>query len=239
MTLFINSDALAAKDLPVPQTFDELLVTAKAVKTNGMSGIAMRARASGNSSPAAMGFVFSYGGAMVKDNRVVFDSPEAIAAIEMYGQLLGQAGPAGVGTYDWYQVLNDFLQGGRQWRSTAATLRQTFPIQQKAASPSRPALQPFHISPVAPRPLHVALAGVHQFQVAKQEGGFPVPAVGDEQADLAANCRSGLATTRVSAWSSEGFRRAFGPQAAAAALTNLQNGDVDLAKAILFHPQSR
>ena len=50
---------------------------------------------------------------------------------------------------------------------------------------------------------------------------------------------AGLATTRVSAWSSEGFRKAFGPQAAKAALTNLQNADVDRAKAILFHPQSR
>ena len=31
---------------------------------------------------------------------------------------------------------------------------------------------------------------------------------------------------------------AFGEQAAAASLTNLQNAHVDLAKAILFHPQS-
>src|SRR5260221_3162572 len=80
MTLFINSDALAAKNLTVPRTFDDLLAAAKAVKTSNMSGIAMRAKASGNSSPAAMGFVFSYGGAMVKDNKAAFDSPEAIAA---------------------------------------------------------------------------------------------------------------------------------------------------------------
>src|SRR6185436_7702139 len=50
VTLFINGDALAARNLPVPQTFDELLVTAKAVKTDAMSGIAMRAQAGGNSS---------------------------------------------------------------------------------------------------------------------------------------------------------------------------------------------
>src|SRR5262249_36931590 len=50
---------------------------------------------------------------------------------------------------------------------------------------------------------------------------------------------AGLATTRVSAWSSEGFKKAFGAQAAEAALTNLQNADVERAKAILFHPQSR
>ena len=49
---------------------------------------------------------------------------------------------------------------------------------------------------------------------------------------------AGLATTRISAWSSDGFKRAFGQQAAEAALTNLQNGNVALTKAIIFHPQS-
>jgi len=49
----------------------------------------------------------------------------------------------------------------------------------------------------------------------------------------------GLATTRLSAWSSDGFKTAFGAQAAAAALTNLQNADVNRAKAIFFHRQSR
>ena len=110
MTMFINNDALAARNLPVPQTFEELLATAKAVKTNEMSGIAMRAQAGGNSSPPAMGFVFSFGGAMVRDNKADFASPEAIAAVETYAQLLSQTGPVGVGNYEWYHVLDDFLQ---------------------------------------------------------------------------------------------------------------------------------
>ena len=83
VTLFINGDALAAKKLPVPETFEELLVTANALKTDDMSGIAMRAQASGNSSVPAMSFLFSYGGDMVKHIRAVFASPEAIADIEM------------------------------------------------------------------------------------------------------------------------------------------------------------
>src|SRR5207248_1885542 len=111
VTLFVNSDALAAKNLPVPRTFDELLATAKTVKTNEMSGIAMRAQASGNSSPAAMSYVFSYGGHMVKGNKAAFASPEAIAAVAIYGETLRQAGPIGVGSYEWYHVLNDFVQG--------------------------------------------------------------------------------------------------------------------------------
>src|SRR5437899_8459971 len=76
-----------------------------------MSGIAMRAQAGGNSSVPAMSFVFSYGGHMVKDNKAAFASPEAIAAIEMYGQILREAGPVGVGSYEWYHVLDDFIQG--------------------------------------------------------------------------------------------------------------------------------
>src|SRR5258708_18804775 len=58
-----------------------------------------------------MSFVFSYGGHMVKDNKAAFASPEAIAAVAMYGQILSQAGPVGLGRDEWYDVLNDFIQG--------------------------------------------------------------------------------------------------------------------------------
>ena len=199
VTLFINGDALAARNLPVPQTFEELLVTANAIKTDEMSGIAMRAQASGNSSVPAMSFLFSYGGAMVSDNKAAFASPEAIAAIEMYGQLLSQAGPRGVSGYEWYHVLDDFLQ-----RRTAMAIDSS----NFATDISNPAksqrCQPGHVCRLSASPrsriraLHVALAGVHQFQVTKQAGGFPVSAVGDEQADLAADRRSGAGDdTRV------------------------------------------
>ena len=48
----------------------------------------------------------------------------------------------------------------------------------------------------------------------------------------------GLATTRTSAWESDGFKSAFGSQAATAALTNLQNADGKIMKDCWFHPQS-
>lgn len=240
VTLFINGEALAAKKLPVPETFEELLVTANALKTDDMSGIAMRAQASGNSSVPAMSFLFSYGGDMVKHNRAVFASPEAIAAIEMYGRLLQQAGPPGVSGYEWYQVLDDFLQG----RTAIAIDTSNF-----ATDISNPAR-----SQVAGQAVFAAFPHA--------DGRMSVPFMSHWQACINAKSRNkraaflfllwatskptsmkaaaaGLATTRVSAWSSEGFKKAFGLQAAEAALTNLQNADVDRAKAILFHPQSR
>jgi multiple sugar transport system substrate-binding protein len=230
MTLFLNKEALAAKDMPVPQTFDELLVTAKAVKTDAMSGIAMRAQAGGNSTPAAMGFVFSYGGAMIKDNTAAFASPEAIAAIDMYGRLLSEAGPVGVGSYEWYQVLDDFLQG----RTAMAIDSSNF-----ATDISNPAKS--HVT---------KQAGFAAFP--HLPGREPVPFMSHWQACINSKSKNKKAaflflqwatskptSLRVSAWSSEAFKNAFGVQAAEAALTNLQNADVDRAKAILFHPQSR
>jgi multiple sugar transport system substrate-binding protein len=240
VTMFINSDALAAKHLPVPQTFDELLATAKAVKTNEMSGVAMRAQASGNSSPAAMSFVFSYGGAMVKDNKAVFASPEAIEAVAMYGQLLSQAGPVGVGNYEWYDVLNDFVQGRTAIAIDASVLATDISNPARSRVAKQAAFAPFpHANGRAPVPFMSHWQACINAKSRNKRAAFLFLLWATSKATSLQTAAAGLATTRLSAWSSEGFKETFGAQAAAAALTNLQNADVDRAKAILFHPQSR
>jgi multiple sugar transport system substrate-binding protein len=240
MTLFINRDALTAKNLPVPQTFDELLATAKAVKTNEVSGIAMRAQAGGNSSPPAMGFVFSYGGDVVKDNKAAFASPEAIAAVDMYGRLLSEAGPAAIGNYEWYQVLDDFLQG----RTAMAIDSSNFATDISNPAKSRVARQAeFAVFPHLPGREPVPFmshwqACINSHSLNKQAAFLFLQWATSKPTSLQ-TASAGLATTRVSAWSSEGFKKAFGSQAAVAALTNLQDADVERSKAILFHQQQR
>jgi multiple sugar transport system substrate-binding protein len=240
ITLFINSDALAAKNLPVPQTFDELLSTAIAVKTHQMSGIAMRAQASGNSSPAAMSFVFSYGGHMVKDNKAAFASPEAIAAVAMYGQILRQAGPAGVGSYEWYEVLNDFVQGRTAMAIDSSVLATAVSDPSKSRVVKRAAFAAFpHLPGRASVPFMSHWQACVNAKSLNKRAAFLFLLWATSKPTSLQTAAAGLATTRLSAWSSNGFKSAFGAQAAAAALTNLQNADVDRAKAILFHPQSR
>ena len=240
VTMFINSGALAAKNLPVPQTFAELLATAKAVKTNEMSGVAMRAQASGNSSPAAMSFVFSYGGAMVKDNKAAFASPEAIEAVAMYGQLLSQAGPVGVGNYEWYDVLNDFVQGRTAIAIDASVLATDISNPARSRVAKQAAFAPFpHADGRAPVPFMSHWQACINAKSQNKRAAFLFLLWATSKATSLQTAAAGLATTRLSAWSSEGFKRTFGEQAAMAALTNLQNADVDRAKAILFHPKSR
>lgn len=240
VTLFINSDALAAKNLPVPQTFDELLATAKAVKTSEMSGLAMRAQASGNSSPAAMSFVFSHGGAMVRDNRAAFASPEAIAAVEMYAQLLRLGGPVGVGSYEWYHVLEDFMRGRTAMAIDTSNFATDISNPAKSRVAKQAAFAAFpRIDGRASVPFMLHWQACINAKSRNKRAAFLFLLWATSKPTSLQTAATGLATTRLSAWSSEGFKKAFGPQAAAAALTNLQNADVDRAKAILFHPQSR
>jgi multiple sugar transport system substrate-binding protein len=240
VTLFINSDVLAAKNLPVPRTFGELLATAKAVKTNNMSGVAMRAQAGGNSSPAAMSFVFSYGGAMVKDNKAAFASPEAISAVAMYAETLSQAGPVGIGSYEWYQVLNDFVQGRTAMAIDSSVLATDISNPAKSHVAKQAAFAAFpHLEGRAAVPFMSHWQACINAKSRNTRTAFLFLLWATSKPTSLQTAATGLATTRMSAWSSEGFKKAFGAQAAAAALTNLQNADVDRCKAILFHPQSR
>jgi multiple sugar transport system substrate-binding protein len=240
VTLFINGDALAAKNLPVPQTFEDLLVTANAIKTDEMSGIAMRAQAGGNSSVPAMSFVFSYGGAMINDNKAVFASPEAIAAIEMYGQLLSQAGSRGVSGYEWYHVLDDFLQRRTAMAIDSSNFATDISNPAKSHVATQAVFAAFpHVAGRTSVPFMSHWQACINSRSRNKRAAFLFLLWATSKPTSMRTAAAGLATTRVSAWSSEGFKKAFGPQAAAAALTNLQNADVDRAKAILFHPQSR
>ncbi|WP_314949967.1 extracellular solute-binding protein [Bradyrhizobium cosmicum] len=240
MTLFFNSEMLAARDLQAPQTFDELLATARAVKTDAISGIAMRAQAGGNSTPAAMAFVFSYGGAMIKDNRAAFASPEAIAAVDMYGRLLREAGPIGVGSYEWYQVLDDFLQGRTAMAIDSSNFATDISNPAKSHVAKQAGFAAFpHLPGREPVPFMSHWQACINSKSKNKQAAFLFLLWATSKPTSLRTAAAGLATTRLSAWSSEAFNNAFGRQAAEAALSNLQKADVDRAKAVLFHPQSR
>jgi multiple sugar transport system substrate-binding protein len=240
VTLFINGDALGAKNLAIPQTFEALLVTANAIKTDEMSGIAMRAQAGGNSSVPAMSFLFSYGGAMISDNKAAFASPEAIAAIEIYGQLLRQAGPGGVSGYEWYHVLDDFLQRRTAMAIDSSNFATDISNPAKSQVTDKAVFAAFpHVAGRTSVPFMSHWQACINSKSRNKRAAFLFLLWATSRPTSLRTAAAGLATTRVSAWSSEGFKKAFGAQAAEAALTNLQNADVDRAKAILFHPHSR
>ena len=95
-TLFVNQTMLDAAGLPVPTTMQDLLDASVALNNDEHAGIALRAKSGEGATWPAGGFIFSYGGTIIDaDGSVALDRPEAVAAIDMYGRLLREAGPVG------------------------------------------------------------------------------------------------------------------------------------------------
>jgi len=111
--LFYRKDLYQKKGLIVPTTMDELYEAAVKLKTAQMSGIANRGhRGWGANVWSWTGYCYTYGGKIFDEQgRPVFNSPEAIAATEMYAKLLRDAGPKGAVNYNWYEIMIDFQQG--------------------------------------------------------------------------------------------------------------------------------
>jgi multiple sugar transport system substrate-binding protein len=158
----------------------------------------------------------------------------------MYGRILSQAGPASIGSYEWYQVLDDFLQDKTAMAIDSSNFATDIsnPAKSRVAKQAEFAVFP-HLAGRSPVPFMSHWQACINSKSKSKNAAFLFLQWATSKPTSLRTAAAGLATTRVSAWSSGGFKDAFGAQAAAAALTNLQDADVERAKAILFHQQQR
>ena len=112
--LYYRKDLLEAKGIKPPTTIDELYAAAEKLteKSKDMYGFVAR----GQRAPLVTQFssyLYSYGGDFFdrKTNKATIDTPEALAAMDMYGKLLREFGPPGVLNMSWPQAVAIFAQG--------------------------------------------------------------------------------------------------------------------------------
>lgn len=240
-TLYLRRDLLDSAGLSAPTTFDELYDLAVALKTDDTAGIVMRGRDNVASVPwTAAGFIFSYGGEIADETgRIVFDSPQAIAAIDMYARLLRDAGPENAYTYDWFNALDDFMRARaasfcdsstfmidvQSDRSDVADVAQTaaFPIA-NTGQPAKPSLWHWNIG-INPASQNKTAAWLFM------QWATSIPTA----ATLA---EAGVAAPRASAWAGELVAERFGADTVAGIVANLQAADSSPMKRAWFHPQS-
>lgn len=126
--VYYRTDLLEAAGLEVPETLDEL---EEAIATlhdpdGGVYGIAMR----GSRVPLVTqlsSFLYSYGADFQdEDGNASIDTPEAIEAIELYGDLLRQYGPPGVTNMGWVEASALFAQGKAAFYIDADSQAYTF-----------------------------------------------------------------------------------------------------------------
>jgi multiple sugar transport system substrate-binding protein len=238
-TLFVNKKLLGEKGLAVPRTMDELLRTAKALKTGSTAGIVMRSKASADASPwSAGGFVFSYGGdIMTPDGHLALTQPETVEAIEMYGRLLREAGPAGAVNYHNKECVADFMSG--RAAMGCDTSNDIIDIAGNVISKDvvYGTLPSAAGRPAKPNMWHWTVGMNVNSRQKEAAWLFMQWVTSRPTCQLAAAI--GLATPRASSWGSSAFQQRFGKQAAQAALSNLKAADGDLFKATWFHPKSQ
>jgi multiple sugar transport system substrate-binding protein len=108
--LYYRKDLLEKHGVKVPTTFEELEHAARTLHSPEVAGFAAR----GNG-PAAVTqlstYIYNFGGTYLQDGVAVFDSPQAIEAIRLYGRLLGSYGPQGVTAMSWEHLIPVFQAG--------------------------------------------------------------------------------------------------------------------------------
>ena len=241
VTLFINGEALAARNLPVPQTFER----AASDRERDQDRRDVRDRHAGPSQRQFVRaghelLVLLWRGDGRATTRPHSGAPRRSRPSKCTAGCSVKPDLAGVSGYEWYHVLDDFLQ-----RRTAMAIDSSNfatdisnPAKSQVASQAMFAAFP-HLAGRASVPFMSHWQACINSKSRNKRAAFLFLLWATSKPTSLQTAAAGLATTRVSAWSSEGFKKAFGAQAAEAALTNLQNADVDRAKAILFHPQSR
>ena len=110
--LFYRKDLFDAKGLKAPTTYDELYAAAQALKTADMAGYVTRGKRGLDVLWEWTGFLLSYGGRYFDDQgKPAFNSPEGVAATEMFVKLLNDAGPEGTMNWSWMEAQQNFVQG--------------------------------------------------------------------------------------------------------------------------------
>lgn len=112
--VFYRKDLLAAKGLNPPDTFEELEKWAELLtdRDNEVYGFVSRGQANALISQFA-GFVYGFGSDWYdkETGKSLVNTPEFVAAIGYYGNLLRKYGPPGALNMGWAQAMAVFLQG--------------------------------------------------------------------------------------------------------------------------------
>jgi multiple sugar transport system substrate-binding protein len=131
-SLFYRKDILEQAGMAVPQTFDEVIASAKKLHGQTFSGKKITGFVGrGDKTFPTMTGGFSsafgaYGGKDVtSDGKVLINSPQTVNAVTKWADLQ-QYSPPNVGTFTWYEAMNHFAAGNSAFFIDADHMSETF-----------------------------------------------------------------------------------------------------------------
>ncbi|KAA2213226.1 extracellular solute-binding protein [Teichococcus oryzae] len=112
--LYYNKELLAAKNIAVPKTFDELYTAAKALTDPAKQQYGFVGRGLRNAN-VTLWASFLLGtqqrDSVSPDMKLLTDTPDAIAATEAYARIMRECGPPGNVGFNWNECQTTFMQG--------------------------------------------------------------------------------------------------------------------------------
>jgi multiple sugar transport system substrate-binding protein len=109
--MMYNKELLAAKNIAVPKTYDELYAAAKALKTADVAGYVSRGKRGLDVIWEWTGYLLSFGGRYFDEaGKPAFNSPAGVAATDLYVKLLTETGPEGTINWSWMECSQNFAQ---------------------------------------------------------------------------------------------------------------------------------
>ncbi len=209
-TLAVNKDLLAAKNLPVPTTFDELEQAAQALTNKGQNvfGISSRGKRA-----AAVSMFCTYlhglGGTWLDDKgEPALNSPEAVGAFEYYGRLLRESGPPGSSNYHFYEVNDIFMQERAAMVTDAIAFRSFYEDKEKSKVAGKVGYNPIMKGPAGQFPIVYGWGFAVANQSKKQEAAwYYAQWMTNKENSLEHHIKYGQASGRTSVWNSERAQR--------------------------------
>ena len=155
-TLFYRKDLFEKAGLQPPKTLEELEAAAKKLNDpdNGVYGIVSRGQR-GAAVTQFSSYLYAYGGDFLKDGKCVLDTPEAVKAMQYYGKILHDYGPAGATNMSWPQAQALMASGKVAMWTDASTLLPGLLDPQKSKVADKIGIAMFPAGPAGQHPYMV------------------------------------------------------------------------------------
>ncbi|MEU8626060.1 extracellular solute-binding protein [Streptomyces sp. NPDC048669] len=222
-------------------TFDGLHEAARKAAKSGKTpaGIALRGKPTADAVawPAA-GYVFSYGGYLIDpDGALALDSPQAVAGVQKYADIVRDACPKGVSTWSWLEITTAMQQGQVAMLQDSSNASSDLRNKEKSRYPDliRAAAFPSHNGVSKPNIFHWIM-GINRRSKQKRAAWLFLQWA-TSRPGAAQIAASGGTPPRISAWQDPRFREAFGADAADAALHTLRRADSRPVTLAWMNPQ--
>ncbi|TDD58722.1 sugar ABC transporter substrate-binding protein [Kribbella antibiotica] len=207
-----------------PRTLDELQQAAARLTTKGRFGYVGRGQRSGAVTQWSS-FLYSYGGDFTREGQSAIATPEAIAAYQYYGDLLGKSGPPGATNMSLEQAMPIFAQGKAAFYVDADAIYTGLIDPKVSAVGETIGYAPFPAGPAGSKPYNIPSwsLGINRFSLLQDHAWeFIRWAAGSET--VTALQTAGIPGARESVWANPAANSGFPKELAQAMQVNARNG---------------